>query len=241
MKPSLTEAVRVYLTMRNDIISCDLAPGAAVSEAELCARYKVSRTPVREASRRLQDEGFLEIVPFRGYFIAPLTFDEFRNLNEMLLVLDPAAAAMAAERATPEQIVQMEKWANYVYHAGEKKSYETFLEWNRNLHIEIASASGNELMAEMAANLQSRLIRYFYLVISMDSYGKELVDEHRAIVRAIRAHKPEQARDRATEHILRTIERTNRIKIPDGGYIGDPRKAMTGRSASGPIKSLTKY
>ncbi len=227
--------------MRNDIISCDLAPGAAVSEAELCARYKVSRTPVREASRRLQDEGFLEIVPFRGYFIAPLTFDEFRNLNEMLLVLDPAAAAMAAERATPEQITQMEKWANYVYHAGEKKSYETFLEWNRNLHIEIASASGNELMAEMTANLQSRLIRYYYLVISMDSYGKNLVDEHRAIVRAIRARKPEQARDRATEHILQTIERTNRIKIPGGGYIGDPRKAITGNSALGPIKSLKKY
>lgn len=239
--PSLTEAVRVYLAMRNDIISCELAPGASVSEAELCVRYKVSRTPVREASRRLQDEGFLQIVPFRGYFIAPLTFDEFRNLNEMLLVLDPAAAAMAAERATPEQIAQMEKWANYVYHAGEKNSYETFLEWNRNLHIEIALATGNELMAEMTANLQSRLLRYYYLVISMDSYGKDLVDEHRAIVRAIRARKSEQARDRAMEHVLRTIERTNRIKIPGGGYIGDPRKAITGGSASGPTKSLKTY
>jgi DNA-binding GntR family transcriptional regulator len=237
----LTEAVRVYLAMRNDIISCELAPGASVSEAELCVRYKVSRTPVREASRRLQDEGFLQIVPFRGYFIAPLTFDEFRNLNEMLLVLDPAAAAMAAERATPEQIAQMEKWANYVYHAGEKNSYETFLEWNRNLHIEIALATGNELMAEMTANLQSRLLRYYYLVISMDSYGKDLVDEHRAIVRAIRARKSEQARDRAMEHVLRTIERTNRIKIPGGGYIGDPRKAITGGSASGPTKSLKTY
>src|SRR5260370_709521 len=156
---SLTESLRIYISLRNDIISCDLQPGASVSEAELCSRYKASRTPIREACRRLQEEGLLQIVPFRGYFISPLTFEEFRNLNEMQLVLDPAAAAMAAERATEEQITNIEKWANYVYHAGQKKSYETFLEWNRNLHIEIAAASANEMMAEITSNLQTRLIR----------------------------------------------------------------------------------
>ena len=219
----MTESLRIYLALRNDIISCDLQPGAAVSEQELCMRYKASRTPIREACRRLQEEALLQIIPFRGYFIAPLTFDEFRNLNEMQLVLDPAAAAMAAERATEEQIATIERWANYVYHAGEKKSYETFLDWNRNLHVEIAAASGNELMAEMTSNLQTRLIRYFYLVISMASYGKELVNEHRAIVRAIRARKPDQARDRATEHVIRTIERTSRVTIPSVGYTRNTR------------------
>jgi len=138
----MTEAVRVYLAMRSDIISCELIPGAAVSEAEMTSRYKASRTPVREACRKLQEERLLQIISFKGYFIAPLTFDEFRDLNEMLLVLDPAAAAMAAERATEEQIISIERWANYVYHPGEKKSYETFLDWNYNLHVEIAAATG---------------------------------------------------------------------------------------------------
>lgn len=236
----MTEAVRVYIAMRNDIISCELVPGAAVSETDLSTRYKASRTPIREAARRLQDEGLLHIVPFRGYFVAPLTFDEFRNLNEMQLVLDPAAAAMAAQRATPEQIANIQRWANYVYHAGEKKSYATFLEWNRNFHVEIALATGNELLAEITANLQSRLVRYFYLVISMDSYGKELVDEHRAIVRAIRSHNPEQARDRATEHIVRTIERTNRIRIPSGGYVSDRHKSLPADAPSRARKSSSK-
>ena len=228
----MTESLRIYIALRNDIISCDLPPGAGISESELCSRYKASRTPIREACRRLQEEALLHIVPFRGYFIAPLTFDEFRNLNEMQLVLDPAAAAMAAERATDEQIAVIERWANYVYHAGEKKSYETFLEWNRNLHIEIAAASGNELMAEMTAHLQTRLIRYFYLVISMSSYGKELVDEHRAIVRAIKARKPEQARDRATEHVIRTIERTSRVTIPSVGYTREKHRSPAARRPS---------
>jgi DNA-binding GntR family transcriptional regulator len=229
---AVTEALRIYSLMRNDIISCDLVPGASVSEAELCARYKVSRTPVREACRRLQEEGLLQIVPFRGYFISPLTIEEYRSLNEMQLVLDPAAAAMAAERASDEQIANIERWANYIYHAGEKKSYETFLEWNRNFHIEIAQASGNEIMVEMTVNLQTRLIRYFYLVISMSSYGKELVEEHQAMMRAIRARKPAEARDRATEHVIRTMERTSLIRIPEGGFRGDPRPGTSPRIRS---------
>jgi DNA-binding GntR family transcriptional regulator len=209
----MTEAVRVYLALRNDIIACDLPPGAAVSESDLCTRYKASRTPVREACHRLQEEALLQIVPFRGYFIAPLTIGEYRNLNELQLIVDPSAAALAAERATDAQIESINRWAGYVYHPGQRKSYETFLEWNRNLHVEIAAASGNELIADITSNLQTRLIRYFYLVISMASYGQELVDEHDEIVKAIRARKPELAKARAADHVLRTIERTSKIEI----------------------------
>jgi len=222
----VTEAIRIYSEMRNDIISCDLEPGASVSEAELCARYNASRTPIREACRKLQEEALLQIVPFRGYSIAPLTIEEYRSLNEMQLVLDPAAAAMAAERASEGQIQAIERWANYIYHPGEKKSYETFLEWNRNFHIEIAQATGNDVLVDMTINLQTRLVRYFYLVISMASYGNDLVSEHQAMVRAIRSRKPEQARDRATEHVIHTMERTSLIRIPQGGYRGDPRRNL---------------
>ena len=210
----MTEAVRVYLALRKDIIACDLQPGASVSEADMCTRYKASRTPVREACHRLQEEALLQIVPFRGYFIAPLTIGEYRNLMEMQLIVDPSAAALAAERATDAQIKSIEKWAGYVYHPGQKKSYETFLEWNRNLHVEIASATGNESLADVTSNLQTRLIRYFYLVISMASYGQDLVEEHDEIVKAIRARKPELARERAADHVRQTIERTSKIEIP---------------------------
>lgn len=204
----MTEAIRILLALRQDIISGGYMPGASVSEGELCTRYKASRTPVREACRRLQEESLLHIIPFRGYFVAPLTIAEFRNLHEVQLVIDPAAAALAAERASEEQIRAIEKWANYQYHRGQKASYHTFLEWNQNLHIEIAAASGNELFVEIAKDLQARLIRYFYMVISMDSFGAQLVDEHREIVKAIRMRKPEIARQKAADHVYQTISRT---------------------------------
>ena len=96
----MTEASRVYSEMKQDVAMCVLAPGSSVSEAELCKRYKTSRTPVREVCRRLATEGLVQIVPFRGYTITPLTIEEYRNLYEVQSVLDPVIAGLAAERAS---------------------------------------------------------------------------------------------------------------------------------------------
>src|SRR5260370_38513680 len=71
---SLTEALRIYISLRNDIISCDLQPGASVSEAQLCSRYKASRNRIPEACRRLREAGLLQLLPFRGFCISPLRF-----------------------------------------------------------------------------------------------------------------------------------------------------------------------
>ncbi len=92
----MTEANRVYAEMKEDVVMCVLAPGSSVSEAELCKRYQSSRTPVREACRRLCNEGLVQIVPFRGYTITPLTIEEYRNLYEVQSILDPMIAGLAA-------------------------------------------------------------------------------------------------------------------------------------------------
>jgi len=209
----MTESMRIYTAFKRDIILCEISPGTSVSEAELCSRYGTGRTPVREACRRLHEEALLQIIPFRGYFIAPLTIEEYRNLNEAQLVIEPATAALAAERASSEQIKRIETFAEYEYYPGMKTSYSTFLERNYNLHTEIAAASGNRVFEESVANLQVRLMRYFYLVISMDSYGPELVEEHRQLARAIKRRDPELARQRATEHQQRTIERSAKLSL----------------------------
>ena len=72
-------------------------------------------------------------------------------------------------------------------------------------------AAGNPLFTEIVSNLQARLMRYFYQVISMDSYGAELVDEHRAIARAIRRRQPDIARQKSAEHIEKTLQRSAKL------------------------------
>lgn len=204
----MTESSRIYRELKQDIVTCTLEPGLSISEQEMCDRYKASRTPVREACRKLCGESLMQMTPFRGYSIPPLTIEEYRNLNELQAIVEPAVAALAAERATPEQIKEIESWAGYEYHVGQKNSYYTFLEWNRSFHISIAAATRNHTFLDVVRNVQARLMRYYYLVIVMDSYGPELIEEHQQLVRAIRAGDPELARAQAIQHLANTSRRS---------------------------------
>jgi DNA-binding GntR family transcriptional regulator len=214
----MTESSRIYRELKQDIVTCTLEPGLSISEQEMCDRYKASRTPVREACRKLCGESLMQMIPFRGYSIPSLTIEEYRNLNELQAIVEPAVAALAAERATQEQIKEIESWASYEYHVGQKNSYYTFLEWNRSFHICIAAATRNHAFLDVVRNVQTRLMRYYYLVIAMDSYGSELIEEHQQLVRAIRAGNPELARVRATEHLANTNRRSVNVDLRSANF-----------------------
>jgi DNA-binding GntR family transcriptional regulator len=203
----MTSSALLYRALKHDIVTCALPPGKSFSEDELGQRYKTSRTPVREACRHLASEGFMNIIPFRGYFVAPLTVGEFNNLLEVQLMVDPSAAGLAAERATPAQVQDLENWARYQYKGPD--SYYEFLDENRNLHVGIAAAAANDRLVEIVSNVHTRLMRYFYLGLSMQAFGDEIVKEHRAIVEAIGKNRAAEAREHTREHIENTVRRSS--------------------------------
>jgi GntR family transcriptional regulator, rspAB operon transcriptional repressor len=207
---STTSATRLYRKIKEDIISCEMKPGTSFSEADFTRHYKVSRTPVREACRRLHDEGFINIIAFRGYSIAPLTVAEFHSLQELQLIVDSSAAGLAAERSTPEQNDQLQTFAEFEYKVGVRASYYEFLEQNRAFHVGIAEATGNNELAKVVASVHTKLMRYFYLSLGMNAYGTELVKEHLSILRAIQARDAAEAQRRTRKHILNTMERSAR-------------------------------
>ncbi|MGH9394596.1 MAG: GntR family transcriptional regulator, partial [Terriglobales bacterium] len=236
----MTTAERLYRSLKQDITTCALRPGQPFSEAEICRRYRASRTPAREACQHLQREGLITIVPFRGYFVAPLTLAEFHNLHEVQLIVDPAAAGLAALRAQPQQLKLMEQAAEYEYRIGVRASYATFLQRNFNLHVGIAQAAHNQHLVEIVTAIQTRLMRFFYLIIAMDAFGPQLVAEHEGIVAAIRGRQPELARQRAAEHVTSTIRRSAGLFMTStearlGELIAEPGTVLGqgGRGAEG--------
>jgi DNA-binding GntR family transcriptional regulator len=218
----MTESTRIYRALKQDVVTCTLEPGLSISEQEMCTRYNASRTPVREACRKLCEESLMQMIPFRGYSIPPLTIEEYRNLHELQSVVEPTIAAMAAERATQTQVKEIEAWATYEYKVGQRNSYYTFLEWNLNFHIAIAAASRNHALLDVVRNVQTRLMRYYYLVISMDSYGPELVEEHRSLVRAIKSGNVNLARTRSSEHLLNTRRRSMNVDLRSVNFEREP-------------------
>lgn len=198
----------LYRKIRQDIVECDLTPGLDFSEAELGRLYKASRTPVREVCRRLEHEGLICIIPFRGYRIAPLSVAEFHDLEEMQLIFEPEAAALAAERANAEELDEMRALATYEYSVGDRSSYRKFIQKNYQLHTLIAQSTRNRRLIDVVSNIHIRLMRFFYLGLPFDSYGPALVDEHIRLVDAICARDIEQARSCARDHIRNAMERS---------------------------------
>ena len=198
----------LYQRLRQDIVECELTPGKAFSEAELGRLYNTSRTPVREACRRLESEGLVRITPFRGYAIAPLSVSEFHDLQEMQLIFEPSAAVLAAERANQRELDEMRELAKYEYIVGDKQSYREFLRTNLQLHCLIAESTRNRRLFDVVGNIHIRLMRFFYLGLSFEPYGPTLVSEHISLVDAICRRDTEAARVNAKEHISKAIERS---------------------------------
>ena len=198
----------LYQRLRQDIVECELTPGKSFSEAEFGRLYHAGRTPVREACRRLESEGLVRITPFRGYAIAPLSVAEFQDLEEMQLIFEPAAAARAAERASPQEIQEMRELAGYEYHIGDKESYRQFIRSNYQLHCLIAQSTRNSRLIDVVGNIHIRLMRFFYLGLSFEAHGPTLVAEHIGLVEAIAARDARAARRKAAEHINRAIARS---------------------------------
>lgn len=222
----------LYRRVRQDIVECELTPGKSFSEAELGRLYNASRTPVREACRRLEHEGLIRITPFRGYSIAPLSVAEFHDLQELQLIFEPSAAALAAERATQKELDEMQQLATYEYRIDDKGSYREFVQANYQLHSLIAQSSKNRRLFDVVTNAHVRLMRFFYLGLSFDSYGPILVSEHIVMVDAIRRGNAEEARQMATDHIRKAIERSASLlmgAIRFGEAVFEP-SPETGRS-----------
>ena len=92
--PLLTD--RAYERIKHDIITCAIAPGTEISEPQLCAHYRLGKAPVRMALIRLAHDGLVRAIPRRGYMVTPVTLKDIHDVFELRLMLEPAAARMAA-------------------------------------------------------------------------------------------------------------------------------------------------
>lgn len=195
---SLTESV--YAMLRKEILTCALAPGTEISEAELADRFKMSKTPVREALANLRAEGLVRSFPRRGYQIVPVTFGDMNELFDLRTILEAGAAELACKRITEPEIENLRKLADIAYDQSEPPSLENFIKANRDFHFAIAKASGNERLFQLLAKQIDELERFFYLGARLRDVSTETQADHRQIVEVLSKRDPEAARDIMIRH-----------------------------------------
>ncbi|MFC0407151.1 GntR family transcriptional regulator [Roseomonas elaeocarpi] len=195
---SLTE--KVYALLRAEILSCELEPGRELSEAELADRFRVSKTPVREALATLRSDGFVRTYPRRGYQVVPITFKDMNQLFELRTILEAGGAELACERISEAELDQLNDLADVVYDRAEQPSLKRFIKANRDFHLAIAQASGNTRLLHQLERIVDELERFFYLGARMRNVSGETRDDHHQIVATLRARDPAAARAIMTRH-----------------------------------------
>ncbi|HEY3383565.1 MAG TPA: GntR family transcriptional regulator [Vicinamibacterales bacterium] len=198
---------RIYATLKHRILTCAMLPSSRIVEKELCSEMQVSRTPLREALNRLALEGLVRIVPFRGYAIAELTVDNFRELCEVRRVVEAEAAGLAAARASEQDVKRLEPLAELRYRRADRRTYEKYLRANSVFHQALVQCTHNRRLETLVMSALDQHQRPLYLGLGVGVDGKASTAEHRVIIEAIRRHDSDEARKVMADHIVRAEER----------------------------------
>jgi len=214
-----TLAERIYQRLKADIIHNFFQAGEAINEKVLAARYKGSRTPVREAIMRLQQENLLRLVPQKGYFVSHLTIHELNEMYEYRGELEAFCAELAARRWGDEaELERLSELAQTKYETRNRSSYEKFIERDTEFHIGIAKLTRNRLLLRAVADVRSHMERIMYAAIDIGYYGEVPAREHTQIVEAIRRRDPALARRHMYDHIVGSKHKVLRLaSVADGG------------------------
>lgn len=192
---------RVYATLKREILTCQIPPGAHLFEGQLAERLHVSKTPIRDALGMLVHEGFVEVQPRQGYRVTDITLADVQEVYQLRMLLEPAAAELAAERASADQLRRLKELAEESYVHGEMRTYEEFVVKNREFHVLLAEASGNGRLASMLRNLLEEMQRLFLFGLDLRDSAEEQIAEHRELVDALLKGNHHLARDIATHQI----------------------------------------
>jgi DNA-binding GntR family transcriptional regulator len=212
-KPTAGE--EVYRACKRDLITLAFLPGASLTEQELAERYGTSRVPVREACRRLQQEGLLTAVAYKGYFVTQISMKQISDCFDLRVVLESHAVELAVARATDPELDELATLAavEYTYH--DRESYTRFLDKNLDFHLRVAALSGNDRLVGTLAALLSSMQRFFFLGLDLGDYGAEMRDEHECLLGALRGRDAAGAHDCLSRQISRSHDRIVRALLAD--------------------------
>jgi DNA-binding GntR family transcriptional regulator len=148
-----TSGAAAYERLRRAIVRLELAPGAAVSEAQLVDAFGFSKAAVRAALARLRAEGLVVPEPRRGHVVAPLTMRDVLEIYDLRLLLEPPAADAAAGRIDRQELVRLKALADPEVDFDDPESLERFMSANRTIHLAIAEAAGNRRTTRIVERL----------------------------------------------------------------------------------------
>ncbi len=191
----------VFNTLRKAILKGELKPGERLMEIALADKLGVSRTPIREAMRKLELEGLVVMVPRKGAQVANITEKDLNDVLEVRIALENMAIEKACARMTKEDIEELESAAKDFQKIIASGSLVEMAEADEEFHEKIYRASGNARLMQVLSNLREQIYRYRIEYLKDEDTRQQLVQEHAMMTRAIRERDVKKAQELSFEHL----------------------------------------
>src|SRR5215472_6242271 len=201
---------RIYETLRAEVISGQRKPGELLSEAELARNWGVSRSPIREAFRQLEEHHLVRWAPRRGATVARLTVAGLRDIYEVREALESLSAGLAAERGSAADLTKMSDLAADVKKSQDEGDYMRAIMLDDEFHRLMASTTRNRMLESQSGHVLDRVIMARLVVREEPGRPKEIVREHQAILDALGQRDAEKAAEEAALHV-----RKARVRLMD--------------------------
>lgn len=218
-RAKISTSRQLYATLREEILTLELAPGEPVDENGLAERYGVSRSPVREALIRLEADGLVRLTPNKGALVTPLHLEEFPQYIEALDFVQRVVTRLAAINRSDKDIAALRKRNDEFINAVTKHNVVRMIDANYEFHLAISSAASNRYLTNMYRRLLDegrRIIRLYFRSYD-DNPPQDRVSAHQEFIDALVERDADRAERLAHEHAMRLSQRfitylgTNRI------------------------------
>lgn len=196
----------IFETLRKSIVTGEIKPGERLMEVSLAEQMGVSRTPVREAIRRLEAEGLVTMTPRKGTHVSQLSIKDIMDVLEVRTVLDKLATDLAAERIQAAQLKSLEGIHKAYINCVQKSNIEGAVKKDVEFHDIIYAASGNPRLVAVATSLREHVYRFRVLYMKDALIAENVLIEHEQILSALTNAESEKASNLAEKHIRNQME-----------------------------------
>ena len=189
MKPlerHLTLREKILETIRDAIVSGSLQAGSRVSEPELAERFGISRTPIREAFRQLESEGYLTVIPRRGALVKQFSPRDVAEFYAIKSIMEGYAARQACSRLTEKELDRLQTTNNKLAELAKAGDIKHFFKVHNDFHEIFIKAADNEKLMELIAGLVTKFQRLRFTSLSIPGRMAVSVQEHEKIIDAFR-------------------------------------------------------
>lgn len=193
MEKHLTLREKILEHIRDAIISGSLKAGSRVSEPELAERYGISRTPIREAFRQLESEGYLTVIPRRGAVVSEFTQKDVEDFYAIKSILEGYAARQACKNLSEKELERLQANNNRLAELAEQNDFKTFFRVHNEFHEMFIKAADNDKLRELITSVVTRFQRLRFMSLSLEGRMQIVVQEHAKIIDAFRRKDAEAA------------------------------------------------